>query len=119
MNSWLKPSNARSENLAQNGLRTCLVLLTVIVALNFPYSASMLGAVGGLTDSLQCFVLPPMIFLSLNKPNGNGSGTAPSPSTRARTSSASYRIYHFAIILWGLAIIVYTMLYNIYQFLVL
>lgn len=98
--SWLRPSSARIEYWAQNGLRTCLVLLTVAIALKCPYSASMLGAVGGLTDALQSFVLPPLIFLNVSGLN----------------LTANQRAYNMLIILWGSITILYTIVYNISVF---
>lgn len=87
--------------MAQNGLRTALVLLTVAVALLSPYSASMLGAVGGLTDALQCFVLPPMIFLKL----------------QGSRLSSCYHVYYALIVIWGLLTMLYTLSYAIASFL--
>ena len=69
-----------------------LVVATVIVALKAPYFGSMLGAVGGLTDAVQCFVFPPLIFLKLE---GD------------KLSSWYSTICKFTII-WGSCIIVYT-----------
>lgn len=87
----------RTEVWAQNILRTIIVLGTVLVALYFPYSASMLGAVGGLTDALQCFVLPPLIFLQLEK-----------DSITAYSS-----MYYRCVILWGCVVILYTVTYSL------
>lgn len=98
--SWYKPSNARVEYWAQNGLRTFLVLLTIGIALKCPYSASMLGAVGGLTDALQSFVLPPLIFLNVSGLN----------------LSTTQKGYNLLIILWGSVTILYTIVYNIATF---
>lgn len=98
--SWWKPSTARIEYWTQNALRTCLVLITVGIALKCPYSASMLGSVGGLTDAFQSFVLPPLIYINVSGLN----------------LSVAQRRYNIAIILWGLGIILYTVTYNIATF---
>lgn len=47
----------------RNLIRTVLVVTTVGIAVATPFFGSVIGAVGGLTDALQCFVLPPMIYL--------------------------------------------------------
>jgi hypothetical protein len=80
----------------QNCIRTMFVLLTVIVALRYPFSASMLGAVGGLTDAFQCFVLPPMIYLQITT-----------------HFSKLYRWYNCLIILFGVGIILYTIVFSL------
>ena len=54
-----------SQLLMKNVIRTLLVLLTAIVAILAPYFGSVLGAVGGLTDALQSFILPPLIGIKL------------------------------------------------------
>ena len=59
------PSSERRDVIYRNITRTLLVLGTVLVALKAPYFGSMMGAVGGLTDAVQCFVFPPWIFLKL------------------------------------------------------
>lgn len=54
-----------SQLLTKNMIRTLLVLLTAVIAIMAPYFGSVLGAVGGLTDALQSFVLPPLIGINL------------------------------------------------------
>ena len=49
----------------RNVIRTFLVLSTVVVAVGAPYFGTVLGAIGGFTDALQCFVLPPLIYISV------------------------------------------------------
>jgi hypothetical protein len=51
-----------------------------------------MGAVGGLTDAFQCFVLPPLIYLHLE----------------GDKFSSYYQTYHFCIVFWGFATILYT-----------
>lgn len=51
----------------RNVVRTSLVLFTAFVAITSPYFGDVLGTVGGVTDSLQSFVLPPIIFYCLLK----------------------------------------------------
>lgn len=76
----------------RNFLRTCLVLSTVIVAIQAPYFGSVMGAVGGLTDALQSFVFPPLIFLVLEKD----------------MVSKLYRAYSMSIVCIGLVVVGYT-----------
>eukprot|EP00599_Poterioochromonas_sp_BG-1_P010882 CAMPEP_0173145852 /NCGR_PEP_ID=MMETSP1105-20130129/8137_1 /TAXON_ID=2985 /ORGANISM="Ochromonas sp., Strain BG-1" /LENGTH=479 /DNA_ID=CAMNT_0014059927 /DNA_START=271 /DNA_END=1710 /DNA_ORIENTATION=+ len=85
-------SNEKNVLYVQNALRTVLVLITVTVALKAPYFGSVMGAVGGLTDALQCFVLPPLIYLKVEGDKLNW----------------VYLTYYLIIILWGLTTIVYT-----------
>ena len=59
-------SDARVE-LFRNVVRTLLVLFTAFVAITSPYFGDVLGTVGGVTDSLQSFVLPPVILYRLLK----------------------------------------------------
>jgi len=54
-----------SQLLMKNTIRTLLVLITALIAILAPYFGSVLGAVGGLTDALQSFVLPPLIGIKL------------------------------------------------------
>jgi amino acid permease len=63
-----------------------------MVALKAPYFGYVMGAVGGLTDALQCFVLPPMIYLKIEGDKLN----------------SMYQTYYILIIFWGLATILYT-----------
>lgn len=49
-----------------NLIRSVLVIFTVLVAIYEPYFGSMVGTVGGLTDALQSFVYPPLIWLGLH-----------------------------------------------------
>jgi hypothetical protein len=54
----------------ENIVRTAMVCFTVMVAIRLPFFGAVLGAVGGLTDTLQAFVIPSMIFLVMAKDNG-------------------------------------------------
>lgn len=58
-----------------------------------PYFGTVLGAVGGLTDALQSFVLPPLIALKLLNHRG--------PITQ---------YFYRGIVVWGLVTILYTLL---------
>lgn len=69
-----------------------IVLGCVSVALVAPYFGSMVGAVGGLTDAFQCFVLPPMIYLQIEG---------------SKLSSWGRAYYQF-VLFWGIATILYT-----------
>jgi hypothetical protein len=66
---------------------------TALVAVLAPYFGTVLGAVGGLTDALQSFVLPPLIALKLLHHRG--------PMTQ---------YFYKAIVVWGLCTICYTVL---------
>lgn len=92
MLNYLKLGDERKEYIAQNTLRTVIVIGTVVVALKAPYFGYVMGAVGGLTDALQCFVLPPMIYLKIEGDKLN----------------SMYQTYYILIVFWGLATILYT-----------
>jgi amino acid permease len=80
--------------IIRNLLRSVLVLSTVTVAIQAPYFGSVMGAVGGFTDALQCFVFPPLIYLTLEKD----------------LVHASYRVYALGIVMVGVGVMVYTFL---------
>jgi len=69
-----------------------LVVLTAVVAGYTPYFGTLLGQVGGLTDALQAFVLPPLIYLSMHSEGLSG------------LQRLSYRL----IFVWGVCTITYT-----------
>jgi amino acid permease len=77
-----------------NVTRTFIVLSTAVAALMLPYFGSVIGAVGGLTDALQSFVLPPLIFLKAEE---------------GRLSFVQKGFYR-AIFVWGLCTIIYTVI---------
>lgn len=85
-------SSNTAKEIMKNMLRACLVLLTAFVAISSPYFGSMLGAVGGLTDALQSFVLPPIIFLRI---------------FQGQVLPSQWLLYHL-ILLWGVGTILYT-----------
>jgi len=87
-------SSTTAKELLRNIIRASLVLVTAFVAIRSPYFGSMLGAVGGLTDALQSFVLPPVIFLRI---------------FQGKITTSHWLLYHI-IILWGIATIIYTTL---------
>lgn len=62
---FVQPATEKKDDICRNAVRTTIVLSTILVALKAPYFGSMMGAVGGLTDAVQCFVFPPLIFLKL------------------------------------------------------
>ena len=76
-----------------NFIRSSLVFMTALVAVLAPYFGTVLGAVGGLTDALQSFVLPPLIALKL---------------LHHRGSFTQY--FYRGIVIWGLFTILYTLL---------
>ena len=80
----------------KNFVRTFLVICTALVAILAPYFGEMLGAVGGLTDALQSFVLPPLICLSMQYQDS--------------MEIKMYRkLFYFFVIFWGLGTILYTL----------
>jgi amino acid permease len=85
-------STERQDMVVRNLIRSFLVVSTVMVALKAPYFGSMLGAVGGLTDAVQCFVFPPLIFLKLE----------------GDKLSSWYRVVCRFTVVWGTFIILYT-----------
>jgi|LauGreDrversion4_1035100.scaffolds.fasta_scaffold245122_1 hypothetical protein len=76
-----------------NFIRSSIIFGTALVAVLAPYFGTVLGAVGGLTDALQSFVLPPLIALKLLHHRG--------PMTQ---------YFYKAIVVWGLCTICYTVL---------
>jgi membrane protein YqaA with SNARE-associated domain len=83
-----------SPVLLRNIIRTVIVLSTAFVAISTPYFGSILGIVGGLTDALQSFVLPPIIYMKL------------AGSTLSNTRNTFYK----AVTAWGLCTIVFTII---------
>jgi Transmembrane amino acid transporter protein len=80
--------------ISRNVMRTLMVVGTAVVAISAPYFGSVLGTVGGLTDALQSFVLPPLICLSTMGMN--------------KVPLHTKVIYMF-IVLWGTGTILYTL----------
>lgn len=64
-----KSEKSLKKTIFENFIRTLLVLSTAAIAILAPYFGEVLGAVGGLTDSLQAFVLPPLICYSMHSKN--------------------------------------------------
>ena len=91
--SWHGKALDSKAVIFRNVTRTGIVLVTAIVATWTPYFGTMLGQVGGLTDALQAFVLPPLIYMSIHK---------------SQLTSSQKTIYR-GIILWGVVTITYTM----------
>jgi hypothetical protein len=82
--------------ILRNILRMMLVLGTAFVALRDPMFGSALGAVGGLTDAFQSFILPSMIFLLVNKNKETGA------------SSFWYKAFYSSVSGWGVTVVFYT-----------
>lgn len=59
-------SSSINKMVICNVIRSVLVIFTVFVAIYEPYFGSMVGTVGGLTDALQSFVFPPLMWLGLH-----------------------------------------------------
>ncbi len=77
----------------KNAVRTFLVVITSVIGIAAPYFGSVLGTIGGLTDSLQSFVLPCLVYISMKG------------AVLTTTSAILYRI----IMAWGLCNIVITL----------
>ena len=74
-------------------VRACgWLFCAALVAICAPYFGTVLGRVGGLTDSFQAFVLPPLIYMQTHKGNVG----------RLR------RMFYRGIVGIGLGIILYT-----------
>ena len=80
-----------------NGIRALLVVFTALISLITPYFGTVLGAVGGLTDAFQSFVLPPLIFLKIET-----------------NHSITQRIFYMMIFFWGTGTIAFTVI-NIFR----
>jgi hypothetical protein len=61
---WVVGRDSWARAWARNALRTLLVLLTAQLCLSVPHFALLSGLIGGLTDSLQSLVLPPLAYLA-------------------------------------------------------
>ena len=72
------------------------MICTALVAILAPYFGEMLGAVGGLTDALQSFVLPPLICLSMQYQD-------------SMEINMYRKLFYFFVIFWGLGTILYTL----------
>jgi len=88
----MKPEAEACQVWTRNLLRTALVTLTAGIAISTPYFGSVLGTVGGLTDALQAFVLPPLILIQAQKTK----------------MSWSHKFFYRCICLWG----IFTMLFT-------
>lgn len=66
---WLPGLNSTVEMCLRNIIRLAIVAFTALVAIRAPYFGAVLGSVGGLTDSLQSLVLPPIIYFALTRIN--------------------------------------------------
>ena len=76
---------------AENFVRTTVVVGTALVAIRTPYFGSVLGTVGGFTDAMQSFVIPPLIFLKLNENN---------------SEISEFSRYFFRLVfLWGITLV--------------
>ena len=91
--SW---ASANFQGAFVNFIRSSVVLATALVAVMAPYFGTVLGAVGGLTDALQSFVLPPLIALKLLHHRG--------PLTQ---------YFYRGVVVWGLCTIFYTLLHGV------
>lgn len=91
--SW---ASSNFQGAFVNFIRSSIVLATALVAVMAPYFGTVLGAVGGLTDALQSFVLPPLIALKILHHRG--------PLTK---------YFYRAVVVWGLCTIFYTLLHGI------
>jgi len=89
------------KNIISTIVRVSLVIITAIIAAINPYFGSTLGAVGGITDAFQSFVLPCLIYLSVK--------------TEFRISSGGCTILYYLITAFGCCLITFTVvsLFNV------
>lgn len=81
--------------ITRNIVRTLLVISTASIAILAPYFGEVLGTVGGLTDALQSFCLPPLICLNMGY--------------KGHMKLSSYRkAFYVFVILWGIGTIGHT-----------
>ena len=92
-----KSEKSLKKTIFENFIRTLLVLSTAAIAILAPYFGEVLGAVGGLTDSLQAFVLPPLICYSMHSKN------------ILRFSSGKQLFYIFVFV-WGVCTMSFTVI---------
>jgi len=83
------------DMIVRNVLRTVLVFSTAFIALRDPMFGSALGAVGGLTDAFQSFILPSMIFLLVNRSKEIG-------------ISVWQKCFYSSVSGWGITVVFYT-----------
>ena len=73
------------------------MISTALIAILAPFFGEVLGAVGGLTDALQSFVLPPLICLKMQY--------------RDSMQINNYRkFFYYFVFIWGIGTIVYTLI---------
>ena len=90
----------------RNIIRTILVSGTALIAARDPHFGSALGAVGGLTDSFQSFIIPILVFFAGHKSNI----LSPVGDSQSESfMSVIERIYYCAVSGWGVSIILYTL----------
>lgn len=92
--SDLIPVNSAARTQVENVIRALLVIGTALVAIRTPYFGSVLGTVGGFTDAMQSFVIPPLIFLKLNENNSS--------------VSTSRRFFFRFVFMWGVTLVLCT-----------
>lgn len=88
----VSPSTDFSKTWTMNLVRSVLVVMTAVVAIYTPYFGSMIGAVGGFTDALQSFVLPPLIYLSAQR----------------SVLSIPQIVFYNTVFLWGMGTMAFT-----------
>jgi hypothetical protein len=91
------PSSHWTELITTCTTRTALVVFTALAAFNIPFFGTFLGLVGGLTDSFQSLVIPPLIIVSLKR-------SMNSPISRVES------IVNKLIIAFGCSLIIYTII---------
>ena len=126
-------SNLTSQWI-KNTIRTMIVLLTCVIAISTPYFGSVLGTVGGLTDALQAFVLPPLICIQIHRSSVTSNNNSRQPSIASTPSIVGpdtednltntnniyntqqltiiQLIFYISVCIWGVLTIIYT-LYNV------
>ena len=94
-----------TDDIGRNLIRTALVVGTAVIATRDPNFGSTLGAVGGLTDAFQAFIVPIIILFyirisTLPKDSSN--------SSRLQSLPWTERFFYCTVCGWGISIICYT-----------
>ena len=110
-------SGSLMEDIGRNMIRTALVIGTAVIATQDPNFGSTLGAVGGLTDAFQAFIVPIIIFFYVRistspKESNNSSSSSPSSLSASRQLQQqlpwTQRVFYCTVCGWGASIMFYT-----------
>ena len=83
---WLPGRDNWARCWVRNVIRICLVLITSSLAVAVPHFALLSGLVGGVSDTLQSLVLPPLLYVVdvLNKGKLPPISSPSAPNTKGR-----------------------------------